>query len=316
MKLDRPRTAHLLTLIALFAFIAPCARAQADAKARAEADKETKFLRFVEDADGGGKLETAIATYTNDKGQVVELVSAVHVGERKYYQTLDKRFAGYDSLLYEMVKPKNAPAPLPGQRSDSMISAFQMLLKDVLELEFQLDAVDYQAKNFVHADLDAETFTRLQSERGENLFTLMLRTMLDELSRPTQAPEVTLTELIVAFTSPDRARHLKMMLGRQFEDIEKKVAGFEGPGGSVILGERNRKAVAVIKERVAKGEKKIGLFYGAAHMAGIEKDLKEMGFKRTGTEWVTAWDMTPQDGDIVIKRVRKPAPAGSPQPIN
>jgi hypothetical protein len=314
MRADRHSLRRVMAGVALLSMFLTTARAQvAPAK---EAPKETGFLRFVEDPDGGGKLETSLARYTNDKGVTVDLVSAVHVGERTYYRALDKRFSTYDSLLYEMVKPKGMGAPVAGQRSDSMVSMFQMMLKDVLELEFQLDGVDYQAKNFVHADLDAEEFMRLQSERGENLFTLMLRAMLDEMAKPQAAPDITLAEIVVAFTSPDRARHLKMMLGRQFEDMEKKVAGFEGPNGSVIVGERNKKALEVLKQQIAKGDKKIGVFYGAAHMPDLEKQLLAMGFKRTSTEWLTAWDMTPQDGDIVIKRVRKPATNTAPQPVN
>src|SRR5687767_10800836 len=61
-----------------------------------------KFLRFVEDDEGGGRLEAAIVTYQNEKGQTVHLVSAVHVGERKYFADLAKTFDGYDVLLYEM----------------------------------------------------------------------------------------------------------------------------------------------------------------------------------------------------------------------
>lgn len=283
---------------------------QARAEDAPRTDKDTKFLRFTEDDQGGGKLEAAIVTYANDKGAKVHLVSAVHIGEKSYYDGLSKTFAGYDSLLYEMVKPKDAPAPKPGQRSDSLVSAFQVFLKDVLELEFQLDGVDYRAKNFVHADLDAETFERMQAERGENMFILLLRQMLAELDKPQQnVPEFDLAALAAALLSEDRARHLKLMLARQFEDIEAKVAGMEGPKGSVLVTERNKAAVAVLKQRLEKGEKNIGIFYGAAHMADIEKRLvNDMGFKRVQTEWRTAWDMTPKEGDLVIKRVKKKQP--------
>jgi len=282
--------------------------AWAEDKAAAK-EADSKFLRFIDDGDGGGKLEAAIATY--EKGGVkVYLVSAVHVGEKKYYDDLTKTFKGYDSLLYEMVKPKDAAVPGPDNKSESMVSAFQRMLKDFLELDFQLDAIDYTAKNFVHADLDAETFARMQEERGESIFTLMLRQILDEMSKPQTAPEVQLPELVMALLSPDSARHFKLMLAKQFQDIDAKVSGLEGPGGSVLVGERNNAAVRVLKERIDKGDKNIGIFYGAAHMSGISAKLKEMGFKEAGKEWRTAWDMTPKEGDFIIKQVKKkPEPA-------
>src|SRR6266568_2475580 len=99
--------AGLLCMSLLSAFVRP---ALAEDKADAARKPDNKFLRFVDDGDGGGRLEAAITTY--QKGDVkVHLVSAVHVGEKKYYDDLGKTFQGYDSLLYEMVKPKDAPVP-------------------------------------------------------------------------------------------------------------------------------------------------------------------------------------------------------------
>ena len=303
-----------LIVLSLLAFVQQPSRAE-QAAAAPNAEKE-KFLRFVEDDDGGGRLEAAIVTYENDKGARVHLVSAVHVGERKYFTDLAKTFEGYDALLYEMVKPRDAAVPGPGVQSDSMVSTFQRLLKDLLELEFQLDAIDYRAKNFVHADLTAEEFVQLQEERGESILSLMLRAMMAEMQKPQQAPEISLPELLVAFTSPDRARHFKMILGRQFEDMEQKVAGLEGPNGSVLVTERNKAAIRILKETVAKGKKNVGLFYGAAHMPDLSKRLAEAGFKPVKTEWRVAWDMTAREGDVIVKTVKKKQPEPQPQPAN
>jgi hypothetical protein len=117
--------------------------------------------------------------------------------------------------------------------------------------------------------------------------------------------EISLTEVLVALTSPDRARHFKLILGRQFEDIESKVAGLEGPGGSVLVTERNKAAIRVLKETIDQGKKNIGIFYGGAHMTGLAQQLKEMGFNRVDTEWRVAWDMTAKEGDVVVKVVKK-----------
>ena len=98
----------LFVLLALFAAALPlCGADQPGASevaaAEEDAAKKTEFLRFVEGGDGGGKLESAIATYRNADGVKVHLVSALHVGEKSYYQGLSKTFETYDALLYEMV---------------------------------------------------------------------------------------------------------------------------------------------------------------------------------------------------------------------
>lgn len=304
------RPPRLLSGLFCLLLLGPMARLQA---AELEKDQAPKFLRFVEDNEGGGRLETAIVSYQNPQGVKVHLVGAVHVGENKYYRDLNKTFATYDALLYEMVKPKDAGPPLPGMASDNVVSIFQRLLKDVLELEYQLDGIDYTPRNFVHADLDAETFARMQEERGESIFTLMLRQILNEMSNPQQMPQISLPELVVAFTAPDRARHFKLLLGRQFEDIESKVAGMEGPGGSVLLTERNKAAIRILQQTIGAGKKNIGLFYGAAHMKDLDQRLRTMGFTPVSTQWRTAWDMTPREGDVIVRTVRKkPAPTTQP----
>ena len=176
-----------------------------------------------------------------------------------------------------------------------MISMFQHFLKDVLELDFQLDDVDYSKKNFVHADLDAETFEKMQQERGESMLGLMLGQMLHQMAKgvgddkPAKPQEMNIMDLIAAFNSPDRGRQFKLILGRSFGDVEDQMSGMEG---TVLVTERNKKALNVLKDTIRDGKKDIGIFYGAAHMHDMESRLTLMGFKRTSVEWHTAWDMT------------------------
>src|SRR5690349_18081884 len=150
----------------------------APADARPIAGEEahaTDFLRFVDKGATGGRLETADVAYRNADGVTVHLVAAVHIGEHDYFEGLNQSFKLRDAVLYEMVKGKDQPLPEPGgpNQSHSAVSQFQRYLKDALNLEFQLDVVDYTAPNFIHADLDAETFQKMQDERGESM------TMLD-----------------------------------------------------------------------------------------------------------------------------------------
>src|SRR4051812_44964784 len=114
----------VLLVFSLTAFAGP---------AQTQPAQTPQFLRFVEDANGGGKLEAAIVTYKNPAGVTVHLVSALHVAEKNFYQGLAKAFEGYDVLLYEMVKYKDSPPPAPGQKSGSTVSGIQRFLKDALD---------------------------------------------------------------------------------------------------------------------------------------------------------------------------------------
>lgn len=267
------------------------------------------FLRFVDAGPTGGRLETSDVVYRNADGVTVRLVSAVHIGEKAYYEGLAKSFGDDQVVLYELVKPKDAAAPAPGvpRQGGNPIGDVQRFLKDTLNLDFQLDAIDYSAKNFVHADLDAETFQKLQEERGET-FEMLLMTQIVKAMRsitPSGAdgdasgtdfakPEQTLRELIRVVTRPDSERQLKLLIARHMVDVEASAAGFGGEG-SVIVTERNKAAMNVLSDTIAAGKKKIALFYGAAHMPDFAKRLEALGFKPVATEWRTAWDLKIRD---------------------
>ena len=70
---------------------------------------KTQFVRFLEDRQGGGVLETAAVTYRRQSdGVTVTLIGAVHIADAEYFAGLNASFDHYDALLYEMVKPKDA----------------------------------------------------------------------------------------------------------------------------------------------------------------------------------------------------------------
>jgi hypothetical protein len=288
-----------LAAVAAEPVAAPAARQQAG-------PDKSEFIRFKEDAQGGGTLDTAIASYKSPAGDVVvHLVAAVHVGEADYYKKLAKTFDTYDALLFELVKAKDAPVPgenvrtRPGGtriRGAAAIGGLQSFLKNTLKLESQLDSINYDRPNFIHADLDAETFNKLQEERGESMFGLMLRSIVQEMTRQQAgkgAAPPSMFEILSAMGKPDSARRYKLILARQFVDMDSKFEGLEGERGSVIISERNKAAIKVLEQTIADGKRTIGVFYGAGHMRGIEEHLVgRMGFKRVGVEWRTAWDMT------------------------
>jgi hypothetical protein len=259
--------------------------------------KTSDFLRFVDQGASGGRLETADVVFVNNDGAVVRLVSAVHIGEKAYYKSLNDTFKQRDAVLYELIKPKDGDLPGNGVRSGSGVSEFQRMLKDTLNLSFQLDEVDYHAANFIHADLDAETFAKKQEERGESMMTLMLNAMMKAMTNPppqaqqAQNMDAALEDLVKILCRPDGERQLKLFFARNMTQFENDALGLDGPNGSVILTERNKAAVEALQSALRDGKRDIAIFYGAAHMPDLSKRLASMGFKPIATEWRLAWDL-------------------------
>ena len=60
----------------------------------------------------------------------------------------------------------------------------------------------------------------------------------------------------------------------------------------MLIDDRNAAAMQVFQTELAKGTKRIAIFYGAAHMPDFECRLrKDFGLKPKGQQWLTAWDL-------------------------
>jgi hypothetical protein len=185
------------------------------------------------------------------------------------------------------------PAPLTG---GGAISSIQQAAGRYLNLTFQLSAIDYTRKNMVHADATAEEFETMQKERGETMISLFARAMQAQLSgqvNPAAMGELDTFGLIRILMSPDSAAAFKKALAKSFGQMESLTAAMEGKDGTAILSGRNHVVVNKIKEVLAdKKQRRIAVFYGGAHMPGIESSLiGDMKAKASGEEWLAAWTM-------------------------
>ena len=222
----------------------------------------------------------------------VDLIAAVHIGERAYYEQLNRLFRKYDVVLFEIVAPEGTRIPRGGgSRSGGPVSSLQIAMKNMLELEFQLEQIDYTQPNLVHADMSPEAFAASMRRKGESPVGMFLRMVGYALSQQ-QASETSDADFLGAMFDKNRALALKRIMAEEFEGVGGSMQAFEGPGGSTLISERNKVALDVLREQIRAGRKRIAIFYGAAHMPDFETRLRE-GFELTpiSTRWITAWDL-------------------------
>ena len=123
--------------------------------------------------------------------------------------------------------------------------------------------------------------------------SLMMRSVLDAIARGKGGSSGdSPAQFIALLAQPDPQRQMKLMLAREMQDIEAMASGLDGPKGSVILSERNKRAIEVLHDTIAHGKRRISIFYGAAHMPDLSRRVEAMGFKPVETNWVLAWDVT------------------------
>ncbi|HWB06448.1 MAG TPA: TraB/GumN family protein [Verrucomicrobiales bacterium] len=277
-----------------------------NAKDGTEAEKEKKplpdYIRFKDD-EKSARLEIAIKTFKLPSGALVDLIGVVHIADAAYYADLNKRFDSYDAVLFELVgdpravtDKEEAQAEREGKGGGGAIRWIQTTAGKFLKLSFQLGQIDYTKPNMVHADASAEEFAKMQEERGESMLKLFIRAMKAQMSGDLSGlpvDELDTFGLIRILMSKDSAAEFKIVLAKMFDQAESMTKILEGDEGSAILTGRNEVVMKKIKEVLRdKSKKRISVFYGAAHMPGIEGMLlKDMKAAPAGEEWLAGWTM-------------------------
>lgn len=258
-----------------------------------------QFVRVSKTGAGEPKgLDTAIVRFTGRagtpyEGRIVDLVGVVHIGQDEYYSDLKQRLAKYDVVLYELVAPDGTrirPEDLEQRRS--LLASMQSGMKDLLNLEYQLEKIDYMAENFRHADMSPEEFVEDMRRRGDSFPKMIARMMGAGLANQA-AGGGTEVDLLVAMFSKDRAMMMKRAMASQLSDLELATAGMDDEhGDNTLIKGRNAKAFEVLKEVLEAGEKRVAVFYGAGHLDDMAERLEQdFQMQPTATTWLQAWDL-------------------------
>ncbi|TVU06297.1 hypothetical protein EJB05_49502 [Eragrostis curvula] len=320
----------------------------------------TDYLRYRRPGTGGagggggagGELQTAVVRFEKrfpwsllNPFLHVDLVSTVHIADKEYFDRLQQALEGYDCVLYEMVTSRdnlnNPKGPMAAKkmkasrRGFSILGFIQKQMARILSLDYQLDCLDYGNEKWLHADLDYETFKKLQSERGESILTFAVDMTLKStkaLIQATSMPDgldfwrskllwasrvlpMPLIGLFVitglclpvdnqegypeleALSKLDFGAALKIFLAKQLtSDFTAVTSPVDEK--SVIIGERNRVATEKIKEAINRGYKRIAVLYGGGHMPDLGRRLREeLNMVPADVQWVTAWSIRSRELD-------------------
>ena len=257
----------------------------------------------VKETETVAKLQTAVIRYERD-GKQVDLIGAIHLADRRYYDFLNKHFEDYEVILFEMVGGEK----LRGEKEPEAIRQLKLevdtdpekeenahglgglrevyqSMEKALGLVGQSAVIDYTAKNFVHADLTLKEFGALQKDRGESLVGFLINIGM-KAERPKNKPN---SLLLMRGILAGRSDLVKLEMMQTMAEGDKQIDSLAGE--SVIISDRNIRCMEVMDQQLAAGQEKIGIFYGAAHFTDMRKRMEERGFKKVSTKWLTAWEV-------------------------
>lgn len=247
------------------------------------------YMRVYEDPNTrAGSLDTSIHHFEGEDGFSVDLIGAIHIAEKQYYQRLNQIFKNYDAVLYEVVAEEGTrPTAGKSKSSGSVIGTVQYQFGNMLGLVHQLGAIDYQPKNMVHADLSPTEFSQAMKNREDGFLVWYLRSVGYSLGQPSDSTDV---KILTALFAPDRQKALRRALSKQMSEIGGEIDAMNGPNGSAIINDRNNKVMDQLDKMRKQGKKKVAIFYGAAHLPDMADKLeKRFQLQPKELQWIPAW---------------------------
>lgn len=294
-------------------------------------------MKTVQTDEGTYELRLASRTLAplSGQGPKVRLVAAIHIADREYYRQVQRILDGDTITLFEGVSNKKDDFKKQGpvRRPEALYTK----MADALGLISQYEGIDYRREHFHNADLtQGEMLARL---RGETLTTPKPEGPDQVLGAPAKQAEAkyqALTEIMngggltgvmanigLAFIKHNPRLRATMLLGIIGTDptaseqaMAKQLGGESGRRiARLIVEERNQEAVSGLRRFIGqrKAGETIALFYGAAHLEGIEDALiRRFGYVPESTEWLVAVKvdpeeagLTPQQAQQALKMTRK-----------
>jgi hypothetical protein len=256
------------------------------------------FIRVRKDGDHKPlALETSITRFegknTEDRPVVVDLIGVVHVGEQEYYEGLNGRFDQYDVVLYELVAPEGTRIPKGGRIDEGLnpVAALQKGMQALLDLEFQLDHIDYTKELLLHADMTPDEFLESMKENEESFAKMFFRAIGQSMAMQSSG-SMTNVDLLMTLMSNDPTVRVRRLMADQIRDVEAGMVIFQGKNGSTIIHHRNAKVMRILREQLAAGKTKVGIFFGAGHMPDMAQRLEsDFQMQRAGRTWREAWNL-------------------------
>ena len=294
-------------------------------------------MKTVQTGPAAYELHLASRTLVplSGQGPKVRLVAAVHIAERDYYRQVQRILDGDAITLFEGVS--NKKDDFKKQGPERRPGVLYTKIADALGLISQYEGIDYRREHFHNADLtQAEMLARL---RGETLTTPRPEGPDQPLGPPDKVAEAKfkmmmdvmqggglgglIADVGLTFVKYNPRLRATMLLGiigtdpaASEKQLAKQLGGESGKRISkLILEERNQEAVSGLRRFIGqrKAGETVALFYGAAHLEGIEDALiRRFGYVPESTEWLVAIrvngaeaGLTPEQAKEALKMTRK-----------
>lgn len=233
-----------------------------------------------------GNIETPVVFYEHpETKRRIVFIATIHLAEAEYFvalQRLIESLSGY-KILFEGVgklSPQEEQALTEKERGVARhfdyIFGIVRKIGEAMSLQYQKECLAYES-SWVNTDMRMYNLIRLFAQHDVCLFKK--EKDFDELFGDESAQLFTRWFVNKLFS---RFVPVAVIIGvLSFFSRDKRLAK------KFILETRNEEAIRGINVHLAEGD--VVTIWGAAHLRGIEKRLKQVGFREVRCEWFTAY---------------------------
>jgi hypothetical protein len=311
-----PRRA-CLALLALVPFVVSSCASTSKQNAAAP---PAPYIRVANPDEDTSSLQIAARRLDPPKrrGAMVWLVAVSHIGEPRYYEEIQQLLDAQELVLFEgvggvpepTVESTNPDAP---EKSDHL----QSNLAAALGLIFQFDGIEYDRAHFQNSDL---TIRELQSlvmggtsttqpgaggasaATGDGAAGAGAEAEFGQLMELMEGTSImgmlVNVGLNLVARSPSLQAVMRLVMVESLGNLKGDIAQLQSLPPQlqrlveVIIQERNKTVMTDLESALtaANPPRTIAVFYGAGHMADLERRLREeLGYRPGEDRWFTAF---------------------------
>ncbi|MBT3468954.1 MAG: hypothetical protein HOK49_11735 [Opitutae bacterium] len=296
--------------------------------------KPAPYIRITETSDGEIQLQVTnrkLKSTTDTNAPTIWLSAVAHIGDKLYFNTLQKHLDQQALVLFEGVgfHPDKATR-LKGKRGagnfqrDMVEKSIQEDIAKSLGLVYQLGAIEYDRPNFLNSDMSAQEFmTHFQLGTKQSILSGDAKEDRDATRfMATLAGTSAATKILKGFLqifgkSPKFQGVARLVLIETLGSLGNEISSTGKLPESMqklmkmILQKRNKIVLQDLQKIMEAKEQpeSLSIFYGAAHMPHLEARItKSLGYKPVSDTWLTCFSVRPDQQGLNqsdIKFVRR-----------
>lgn len=241
------------------------------------------------------------------RGPDIWLVGASHIGESNYFAALQKRLDAQPLVLFEGVGARSKRMRFNPEEESSV----QHTLATSLGLVFQLAAIDYDRPHFQNSDLSIAQLQAIfasgsKTDGPSPTAGREFQELLQIMNGSSFLGALVHVGIKFIGSNPRLQAMTKVVLIELLGQMKGDMAQLKGMPPEiqrlleVIIQERNKVVMADVKSELAThSPRDLAVFYGAGHMADLEKRLRaELRYVPRKTVWFTAMSVNTRQAGL------------------